>query len=176
VSLHYKIRSGAVGFTLIELMVVISIIGLISSIMLAALTSAKLKAQDIRLISDMVNLRNAAELYRQSNGDFYLNNCFAPQPLYLFKTLCQDSFLSNAVFGGRNIADDIIALSNSNASNEYNSVYNIIKTPSSAYAIFAKLPSNPTVDPYVCIDSSGVIRRVTLHYELLQDLGLVECP
>jgi len=57
-----KPRSG--GFTLIELMVVISIIGLLSSIILAGLNSAKKKAQDAAIISDLRNFISQAELFR----------------------------------------------------------------------------------------------------------------
>jgi len=51
------------GFTLIELMVVISIIGLLSSIILVSLNTARAKARDAKRISDLHNIQLALELY-----------------------------------------------------------------------------------------------------------------
>lgn len=56
------------GFTLIELLVVISIISLLSSVVLSSLSSAKMKARDTRRIQDLIQLRNAIEMYRLDNG------------------------------------------------------------------------------------------------------------
>lgn len=56
------------GFTLIELLVVIAIISLISSIVLASLNSAKMKARDARRIQDLSQIRTALELYYNENG------------------------------------------------------------------------------------------------------------
>lgn len=51
------------GFTLIELLVVIAIIGILSSIVLASLTTAREKARDARRISDIGQIKLALELY-----------------------------------------------------------------------------------------------------------------
>ena len=56
------------GFTLIELLVVISIIGLLSSVVLASLNTARAKSRDARRISDIRQIRNALELYKDSTG------------------------------------------------------------------------------------------------------------
>lgn len=58
------------GFTLIELLVTISIIGLLSSIVLASLSTARNKAYDAKRLSDMVNIRTALEIYRSSNNAY----------------------------------------------------------------------------------------------------------
>ena len=49
------------GFTLIELAVVISIIGLLSSILLVSLKNTRAKAQTARVISEAIQLRNQFE-------------------------------------------------------------------------------------------------------------------
>jgi prepilin-type N-terminal cleavage/methylation domain-containing protein len=58
------------GFTLVELLVVISIIALISSVVLATLNAARSKARDARRISDMAQVSKALELYRDSTGTY----------------------------------------------------------------------------------------------------------
>ena len=56
------------GFTLIELLVVISIISLLSSVVLSSLSSARMKARDVRRIQDLAQIRNAIELYLNDNN------------------------------------------------------------------------------------------------------------
>lgn len=69
------------GFTLIELMVVISIIGLLSSITLASLSGARSKGRDARLIAEIKQLQNAMELYYFDNDRYPIStNCNATVP------------------------------------------------------------------------------------------------
>jgi len=56
------------GFTLIELMVVISIITFIASITLVNLDNAERKARDVRRIADMHQLQTALDLYYDDHG------------------------------------------------------------------------------------------------------------
>ncbi|MDR3546798.1 MAG: prepilin-type N-terminal cleavage/methylation domain-containing protein [Candidatus Pacebacteria bacterium] len=56
------------GFTLIELLVVIAIIGLLSSVILAALNTARNKAYDSSRKSNLVEVQKALELYYNDNG------------------------------------------------------------------------------------------------------------
>ena len=59
------------GFTLIELLVVIAIIGILASIVLASLSSARLKGRDARRIADLKQIQLALELYFDSTGNSY---------------------------------------------------------------------------------------------------------
>lgn len=58
------------GFTLIELLVVIAIIGLLSSVILAALSSARMKARVARRYSDFKQLNTALELYKDKYNTY----------------------------------------------------------------------------------------------------------
>lgn len=59
------------GFTLIELLVVVAIIGMLSSVVLAALGDARASARDSRRIQDLKQIQTALELYRQENDNTY---------------------------------------------------------------------------------------------------------
>lgn len=58
------------GITLIELLVVIAIIGLLASIVMASLNSARSKARDAKRLSDFKQIQLALELYRDANGQY----------------------------------------------------------------------------------------------------------
>ncbi|MBI2444009.1 MAG: type II secretion system protein GspG [Candidatus Magasanikbacteria bacterium] len=51
------------GFTLIELIVVVAIIGLLSTLAVVALGSARVKARDAKRLSDLKQMQTALELY-----------------------------------------------------------------------------------------------------------------
>lgn len=56
------------GFTLIELLVVIAIIGILSSVVLASLTTARTRGQAASVQSQLSNMRAQAELYYSTTG------------------------------------------------------------------------------------------------------------
>ncbi len=56
------------GFTLIELLVVIAIISLLSSVVLASISSARVKARDSRRSSDIKSIHTALQLYQDKYG------------------------------------------------------------------------------------------------------------
>jgi prepilin-type N-terminal cleavage/methylation domain-containing protein len=63
------------GFTLIELLVVIAIIALLSSVVLAALSTARMKARDARRIADLEQIKIALELYYDAKGYYPQAGC-----------------------------------------------------------------------------------------------------
>ena len=114
------------GFTLIELLVVITIIGLLSSLAVVSLSSARNKANDAKIKSDLTQLRSTIELNANSSTD---------------------SPYSNA---STTVAGSVIKAPSCSAGG-----YVLYPTagPTSSYAVAAKLCADAT--NYFCIDSSG---------------------
>ncbi len=65
-----KKREFVSGFTLIELLVVVAIIGILASVVLASLNSARSKGNDAKIKSQLASIRDAAEIYYGSHGDY----------------------------------------------------------------------------------------------------------
>jgi len=108
-------RNKSKGFTLIELMVVISIIALLSSVVFASLKNAREKAVLTKTVGEMKSLQNAIELYKNKNGRYPLddspetfftddvtNDCRS-YALYNYGCSNLDTFLSTAL-----VADKLI--------------------------------------------------------------------
>ena len=77
------------GFTLIELLVVIAIIGILSAIVLASLNSARDKAGDAAVRSNLNNVRAQAELYYDNTGNSYASACTNDQNIARALTAAQ---------------------------------------------------------------------------------------
>jgi prepilin-type N-terminal cleavage/methylation domain-containing protein len=130
------------GFTLVELLVVIAVIGILAGVILVSLNSARGKAQDVKIISDVKQLKNTFE--SNYSGVAY-----------------PDLTNDNPVYGGL-VADgnpgtstitvllaDILA---------QGSTLNIVNDPNTgptvlSYAIYGQLVSSST--QYFCLDSVG---------------------
>lgn len=64
---HHKHRA---GFTLLEVMVVIVILGILASLVVPNLLGNKEKADRQKAVSDIVSLENALDMYRLDNGRY----------------------------------------------------------------------------------------------------------
>lgn len=65
------------GFTLMELLIVIAIIGILLSIAIASYLSTQKKTRDTRRINDMKAIQNAWELYFADNSGTYPTDCIS---------------------------------------------------------------------------------------------------
>lgn len=63
-------RRAANGFTLLEILVVMVIIGILSTIGLRSFSSSQVKARDSRRKSDLHNIRSALEVYYNDKGQY----------------------------------------------------------------------------------------------------------
>ncbi len=68
----------AKGFTLIELIVVIAIIGLLATVVLTSLSVSRGRAEISKFNTEYKSLSNALELYRQSNAGQYPDSASNP--------------------------------------------------------------------------------------------------
>jgi prepilin-type N-terminal cleavage/methylation domain-containing protein len=82
------------GFTLIELLVVIAIIGLLSSIVLASLSSARVKSRDARRLEDLKQMANTIQLLDKDPADDFtkLSGTWNKNLFYDVKSLSSPDF------------------------------------------------------------------------------------
>jgi prepilin-type N-terminal cleavage/methylation domain-containing protein len=129
------------GFTLIELLVVIAIIGILSSVVLASLTTARSRGTAAAVQNELSSMRAQAELYYSTDG----NNSYG----------IETDSCSAGMFGasGSGLAT-LIAGVDSKATS-VNCV--ATGTPAQAWAVKAEVAS----DIHYCVDSSGASINAT---------------
>jgi len=149
------------GFTLIELLVVIAIIGLLSSIVLASLNTARLKARDAAILSELNQLAVLVELEYNENRSYVglqRNQWSTP-------VACANmSFTGNYATKARDICASITTKQGVTGNVFYSGV-----NPTAArggnpgaytkyYSFMARLPGETArtgVGTYACVGSSG---------------------
>jgi type IV pilus assembly protein PilA len=169
------------GFTLIELMVVISIIAVLSSVVLAGLQTARVKARNSRIVQEVQQLKNQIELTR--SGDTYTSlvgsNASGPSNFRLAMhasfpaalttlvtdILAQNGFVYPAGYGGAALAAApcpvYYTLPNTNAHALTIYVDNTTCGAANKYAIYAAMGPIVGSSGYFCIDSTGSNTRTT---------------
>jgi prepilin-type N-terminal cleavage/methylation domain-containing protein len=148
------------AFTLIELLVVIAIICLLSSIVLASLNTARLKARDAAILSELNQLVALVELEYNENRSYV----GLQRNQWSTGTACSVMFTGNYAVNARNICASITAKQGVTGSVFYSGV-----NPTAArggnpgaytkyYSFMARLPGETArtgVATYACVGSSG---------------------
>jgi len=75
-SCHWRRVCQALGFTLVELLVVISVIAILASLVMPALQTANAKAKESKCISNLRQISQGFGLYRITYRDFMPSPCF----------------------------------------------------------------------------------------------------
>lgn len=154
------------GFTLVELLVVISIIGFLSSVVFASLQSARMKARDAAIISQVNQYRLILEQNYDRYGDY---SAVSSRFWYkLSATNCDTSFSGDYAIEARKLCNKIVDLASQN--NSSNSNFLLLTGDSipagdppvytynnQKYSINAYLPGR---NLFYCVGSSGITYSV----------------
>lgn len=136
------------GFTLIELLVVIAIIGILAGIVLTSLGTARDKAKDSRIVSDLAQVRVIAEtMYSDSDGSYGTASTF-----------CPGTVSSGVVTVGT--CNGELAKLNSDAVKQGSAAGILIVTDSAVqnYAAYATMNGNNKTDVY-CVDNTSLSKQ-----------------
>lgn len=132
------------GFTLIELLVVIAIIGILASVVLSNLSSARGKAANAAVKTELSGIRDQAAIYRDDNGGIYYTDDT--------KNLCKSQKVADL------LTASAVAVGKSYGDNNSADTFCYVDPGGSDYVIAAplKVPEGPSADQtYWCIDGSG---------------------
>lgn len=117
------------GFTLIEILLVVAIIGIIASITITQVANSRQRAKDAKIKQNVSNILNYAEKYHLDNASSYAN-------------FCADTELNNSINAAFNFSPNARSFSNTDCISD-----------SDEYII--AVPINEINNAVYCVDSKG---------------------
>lgn len=138
------------GFTLVELMVVIAIIGIFSSVVLGSLNSARGRSANTVIKSSLANARSQAELFNEVNGvNGYAGVCLAASVSGV-ESIRRFVDAAHAV----SVATNIGYLT---SSNQPSTAYSACRANTTAWVVSIPLKIPEGSGLYFCVDSTGTV-------------------
>lgn len=141
------------GFTLIELLVVIAIIGILSSVVLASLTTARTRGQSASVQSQLSNMRAQAELFYSTTG----NNTYGTG---VAVAVCNGTVGTLFTSTSNGLSALVTGVNTVAGAGNTACVTYPTGSAATAWAVAAKDPASST--SAFCVDSTGVSRTVNL--------------
>lgn len=151
----------ATGFTLIELMVVLAIIGILSAVVLAVLSTPRAKGSDAAIKANFRGIQSQAQIFLDNNNGKY--NTDGATGVAATPTVCPTT--GNTMFAADATIKAAIAASNSSSGGSATCYMNSTGT---AYLIWSPLKTSGT---YWCIDQTGIAKP-----EAAAQVAQTTCP
>ncbi|KKP87376.1 MAG: Pilin domain-containing protein [Parcubacteria group bacterium GW2011_GWC1_35_8] len=137
------------GFSLIELLIVVAIIGVLSSVVLASVNDARTKAMDAVVKGSLKSIQSQAQMYYEDHSSIYAGLCSDPAVLAIFNKAIANAGVGVGypVWGGPHpgICNDTFQFGYK------------------GYVVYVSLKSLPQSYPssYWCVDSTGYVGIMT---------------
>lgn len=145
------------GFTLIEVLVVVTIIGLLATVVLSGMRQARLNAADSRVKQEIVQLRTVMELERAETGSYAAIKSYSGPSFIAAGGSCS-GFTGTYASQAQSVCQALVSATGNSCGSAC--VYFRSTNPSSPtlFTIMAYLPGSNT---YYCLGSSGKYSATT---------------
>ncbi len=147
------------GFTLVELLMVMAIIGLLASVIMGSLREARFKASDASVRQQAIQLRNIMELERSESGNYAKIKAGSSIWFTEGQTCTLSAFTTSPyAVEATAVCDALIAASGSTCSTNCATFRTTNPSHTDRFSIMAYLPGasfEAGTAKYLCLGSSG---------------------
>ena len=146
------------GFTIIEILIVIAIIGILSSVVLVALNTARSKGADATIKAQLSQIRNQAGIVYDSAGCY--NEAGTPGSACDVEFPVDDcSTLAGTLFANTNVSAQITAAGNASDGTGIARASCVEDATDQNWAV--SVPLKTAITDSWCVDSTGTSKKVT---------------